>query len=57
MNNLYIQLANLEDSINELEKRLKSNIQNLQKQILEIKTIVDNLSSQQSATTTQTTKN
>ena len=56
MNNLYIQLANLEDSINELEKRLKSNIQNLQKQILEIKTIVDNLSSQQS-TTTQTTQN
>ena len=46
MNNIYIKLENIQDFVSELEKRLKVNVQTLQNQINEIKTILDNLSAQ-----------
>ncbi len=43
MNKLYVEIDNIKDAISELEKRLKLNIQTIQKQIEEIKTIIDTL--------------
>ena len=46
MNNINIKIENIQDFVSELEKRLKINVQSLQNQINEIKTIIDNLSTQ-----------
>ena len=46
MNNINIKIENIQDFVSEIEKRLKINVQSLQNQINEIKTIIDNLSTQ-----------